>query len=101
MKITQETYDELISYLENNTTRFVKSNQILVNVPEIKNSVNLREMVNHLRTNGNTIVSSSLGYKLSNDYDEIFTCIVNLKHRASQISSAALGMLTSTSTKLI
>ena len=50
-------------------------------------------MVNVLRTNGKPIISSSKGYKLSDNLTEIFECVFNLKHRANKICNAASGMM--------
>jgi len=96
MKIEQQTIDELLIYLENNKHKYVNSTLIILNVPEIKNQIKLREIINQLRTNGKTIVSSKSGYKLSDNIEEIFTCVFNLKHRANKICNAAIGMITST-----
>ena len=94
MKITKEQliYDELLNYLSDKYD-YVTSTQILKVFPEIKNGANLREMINILRTNGYLIISSSKGYKLSDNVYEVFSTIRALEHRAASIIRAAQGML--------
>lgn len=91
IKLNQVTYNDFIVYLSGKTN-FVKSDIIIANIPEIKNDGTLRFMVNTLRQLGHPIISSSSGYKYSDDTEQIIETVKTLRSRALKINQAADGM---------
>jgi TPP-dependent trihydroxycyclohexane-1,2-dione (THcHDO) dehydratase len=93
MKTTQDTINDLIDLLQSRE-EYINAQAIIKIIPEIKNDTNLREIINTLRKANKPIVSSSNGYKWSNDDQEILACAEQLYSRASGIKAAADGLKT-------
>ena len=91
--MNKQTYEDLIKYLSDNNTEYIKSNQIMTAIPEITQSSTLRAIINVLRKNGYPIISSSKGYKLTDDKEEVMKCIRTLQQRVKRINDACAGMM--------
>ena len=87
-KLKQETLRDLKRLLKKRED-FIKSDVIIATIPELKSGGDLREVINELRISGCPIISSSKGYKWSNNEEEIMTTIQGLHSRADKINSAA------------
>jgi len=91
--IKNQTYEDLLTYLMEHQDKYVKGDVIIKYIPEVTATSQLREIINTLRTNGHPIVSSSNGYKLTSDKQEIMACIQTLTSRIDKIQSATTGMM--------
>lgn len=94
MKTKNETYEDLLKLLRERND-FINSRFIIGIMPEIKNSTNLRKMINTIRIKGVPVISSNRGYKISNNKLEVLNTIHQLHHRANSIFKAANGMMKS------
>lgn len=89
-----KNYKELLTLLRERED-YINSKFIISIIPDIKNTSNLRKMVNVMRKQGLPVISSSKGYKISNNKQEVLITIQQLQHRANSIFKAASGMMKS------
>ena len=91
-EIKTKNYEYLIKLLAN-SEGYIKSSEIIKELPEINAASTLRTIINLLRKNGYPIISSPKGYKLSDNKEEVLACVRTLQHRAKRINDAWAGML--------
>lgn len=92
MKWNAKDYTELINDALFMNNEWMSSKLILRQYPEIKNDRNVREIINILRQDGSPIISSSIGYKYSEDIDEVISYNETLKHRIKEMVKAYKGL---------
>jgi len=90
---TTVKYEEVAKLLTSRKNQWVNSSMIVKNLPELKGSVQVRKAINTLRTVHHLpIISSSSGYMLTSNRQEVEDCIKDLKGRAKKIKQAAKGL---------
>jgi len=82
----------VLELLKCNVDYFI-TGKFIVDRTNLKNKVELRQVINDLRNNGQPIISSSLGYKYTYNIDELLKCSNQLKNRARSILNVAENML--------
>jgi len=83
---------DLVDYLQSHSD-YIKAQTLIRNIPDLKRDSKLRIIVNKLRQQGVPIISSSNGYKYTEDKEEVYIYAALLKNRYIEMKKAHDGLI--------